>query len=230
MRRLLGYDAGMELEEGMGSKYGILVGFDNSRKAYTGTSRLVITVPEDASKVEWIEVVFIEDGIPRLLHEVIETRNSIKIGEAGEYIVIEGYGRINYQRDILKALSEKSGIPLDALEGKVDFKRVGGSGKIDGKISALKDITVDDKVVFKEGDVIAIIEMESTISGESFKDPPEGAIDDLKDHIQLDRYKSTQYGIAIGFSYDPEQMLAEEPGVPPLIKVYTRDELLRGWD
>ncbi|MCX8183471.1 MAG: hypothetical protein N3F08_03525 [Crenarchaeota archaeon] len=56
LRRLLGYDAGMELEEGMGSKYGLLAGFDNGRKAYTGTSRLVITIPEGVRKIEWIEI------------------------------------------------------------------------------------------------------------------------------------------------------------------------------
>ncbi|MEM3389879.1 MAG: hypothetical protein QXI42_04415 [Thermoproteota archaeon] len=109
MRRLLGYDAGTELEEGMGSKYGLLAGFDNGRKAYTGASRLVITVPEGASKIEWVEIVSIEDknSIQRLLHEVIETKNSVKIGEAGERIAIlreiEG---INYQKDILAALSK----------------------------------------------------------------------------------------------------------------------------
>jgi len=223
--RLLGYDALKELEEGIGSKYGILVGFDGGKKAYCGAKELEIDIPEGASKIERIKIVSIKDKISYCLHEVIETRNSVKIGEAGEYIVIEGYGKINYQRDILKAFSEKSGIPMDALEGKVKFIRRGGGGEVDGILSTLEDIVVDGEVVFKKDDVITIIEMESTISGKSFKDPPEGAIDDLKNHLQLDKYKNVKYGIAIGFSYDPKEVLAEEPGVPPLIKVYTRGEL-----
>ncbi|NHV99956.1 MAG: hypothetical protein HA496_10025 [Thaumarchaeota archaeon] len=50
------------------------------------------------------------------------------------------------------------------------------------------------------------------------------AVDDLRNHLQFDKYKNVKYGIAIGFSYDPEQVLAEEPGVPPLIRVYGRGE------
>jgi len=80
-------------------------------------------------------------------------------------------------------------------------------------------------VVFKKDDVITIIEMESTISEESFEKLLSGAIKDLKNHLQLPDYKNVKYGIAIGFSYDPEEVLAEELGVPPLIRVYTRGEL-----
>jgi hypothetical protein len=105
------------------------------------------------------------------------------VGKAGEYIVIEGYGKINYQRDILKAFSEKSGIPLDVLEGKVMFKRVGGKGEVDGILSTLEDIVVDSKVIFKKDDVITIIEMELTITGKSFEELFGGAIKDLKNHF-----------------------------------------------
>jgi len=108
----------------------------------------------------------------------------------------------------------------------VVFKRIGGKGKVDGDLSTLEDIVVDGKVVFKKDDVITIIEMESTIGGKSLEDLCDGAIKDLKKHLQFDEYKNVRYGIAIGFSYDPEQVLAEEPGVPPLIKVYAREELL----
>jgi hypothetical protein len=228
--RLLGYDALKELEEGIGSKYGILVGFDGGKKAYCGGKELRVHVPEGASKIEWIKVVSIKERTSSLLHEIIEAEDkekvSVKVGEAGEHIVIEGYGKINYQEDILKAFSEKSGIPMDALEGKVRFRRVSGSGKVDGNLSALEDIVVDGEVVFKKDDVIAIIEMESTVSGESLEKLCNHARDtDLVNHLQLDEYKNVKYGIAIGFSYDPKEVLAEEPGVPPLIKVYTRGEL-----
>jgi len=68
--------------------------------------------------------------------------------------------------------------------------------------------------------------MESTTSGKSLEDLCNHARDtDLRDHLQLPDYKNVKYGIAIGFSYDPKEVLAEEPGVPPLIKVYTRGEL-----
>jgi len=235
--RLLGYDALKELEEGIGSKYSIIVEYDNGKKAYCGTKELKIDIPEGASKIEWIKVVSIKDEVTLLLHEIIEMRAggnlgerelgemNYKVGVASEHIVIEGYGKINYQRDILKAFSEKSGIPMDALEGKIRFKRVGGKGKVDGNLSALEDIVVDDEVVFKKGDVIAIIEMESTVTGRSFEELLDNAIEDLKNHLQLDKYKNVKYGIAIGFSYDPKEVLAEEPGVPPLIRVYTRGEL-----
>ena len=131
-----------------------------------------------------------QDEVTRLLHEIIEMRAggslgemNYKVGKAGEYIVIEGYGKINYQRDILKAFSEKSGIPLDVLEGKVMFKRVGGKGEVDGILSTLEDIVVDGKVIFKKDDVITIIEMELTITGKSFEELFGGAIKDLKNHF-----------------------------------------------
>ena len=230
LRRLLGYDAGVELEEGMGSKYGIIVSFDNGRKAYTGTNRLVITVPEGVSKIEWIKIVSIKERTPSLLHEVIEAggdpkKVSHQIGEAGERIVILGYGEVNYQKDILVALSEKTGIPLNELEDKVVFNHRGGGGMVDGEIKADEDIVVDGKMVFKKGEVIAIIEMESTVTGRSLEDLCDGAIKDLRNHLQLDNYKNIRYGVAMGFSYDPVQVLAEELGKPPLIRVYTRGEL-----
>jgi len=114
---------------------------------------------------------------------------------------------------------------MDALEGKVKFIRRGGSGEVDGILSTLEDIVVNGEVVFKKDDVITIIEMKSTTTGKSFEELLDNAIEDLKNHFQLDKYKNVEYGIAIGFSYDPVQVLAEEPGVPPLIRVYTRGEL-----
>jgi len=232
---LLGYDALKELEEGIGSKYEILVGFDNGEKAYCGGKELRVHVPEGASRIEWIKIICIEgkqEEVTRLLHEIIEAEDkdkvSVKIGEAGERIVIEGYGKINYQEDILKAFSEKPGIPLDVLEGRVKFIRRGGGGEVDGVLSASEDIIVDGEVVFKKDDVIAIIEMESTVTGRSFEELLGGAIKDLKNHLQLPDYKNVKYGIAIGFSYDPKEVLGEEPGVPPLIRVYTREELIEG--
>jgi len=232
--RLLGYNALKELEEGIGSKYGILVRFDNGKSAYCGNKEFMVVVPEGANKIEWIRIICIEgkqEEVTRLLHEIIEAEDkeevSNQIGRAGEYIVIEGYGKINYQKDILTALSEKSGVSLGKLEGKVNFTRRGGGGEVDG-ILVLEDIVVNGEVKFKKGEVIAIIEMESTVTEKSFDELLDGAIEDLKKHLQLDRYKSVNYGIAIGFSYDPKKVLAEEPGIPPVIKVYTREELLGG--
>jgi len=236
--RLLGYDALKELEGGIGSKYSIIVEYDNGKKAYCGAKELGVNIPEGVSKIEWIKIVSIEDEVTRLLHEIIEMRAggslgerelgemNYKVGKASEYIVIEGYGKINYQEDILKAFSEKSGIPLDVLEGRVKFIRRGGGGEVDGILSTLEDIVVDGEVVFKKDDVIAIIEMKSTVTGKSFEELLSGAIEDLKKHLQLPDYKNVKYGVAIGFSYDPVQVLAEEPGMPPLIKVYTGEELI----
>ncbi|MBO3808364.1 MAG: hypothetical protein FGF50_02070 [Candidatus Brockarchaeota archaeon] len=157
LRRLLGYDAEMELEEGMGSKYGVLVGFDNGGKAYTGTSRLVITVPEGASKIEWIGIVSIKDTIPRLLHEIIKAGSSSKvankIGEAGARIVIEGYEEkeISYKRDILMKFSEKTGVSIIILESKVDLMYVAEPGKkeVDGIVKAKEDIVIDKRVCLR---------------------------------------------------------------------------------
>jgi len=112
--RLLGYNALEELKEGIGSKYGILIGFNNGKKAYCGAKGLEVRVPEDVSKIEWIKVVSIEDRmenrVPRLLHEIIEAgdlgEKGPEIGEAGEHIVILGYGKINYQEDPYSPLRE----------------------------------------------------------------------------------------------------------------------------
>lgn len=101
---------------------------------------------------------------------------------------------------------------------------LGGRGKVDGEISAMEGIIVNDKVVFKKGDVIAIIEMESTVRGESLEKLCNGAYADLRNHIKFDEYE-TRYGIIIGFSYDPVQALAGELDTLPLIKVYTKSEL-----
>ncbi|MEM2608588.1 MAG: hypothetical protein QXT87_05040, partial [Thermoproteota archaeon] len=58
---LLGYQAYQDLKEGIGRKYGILVEFDNGRKAYTGDESIAIHVPEGASKMETIVVTSIEE-------------------------------------------------------------------------------------------------------------------------------------------------------------------------
>jgi hypothetical protein len=229
--RLLGYDALKELEEGIGSKCVIFVGFDNGEEAYCGAKRLQVDVPEGASKVEWIEIVPIKDETDHLLCEIIETiqrknLDRVKIGEAGERIVILRYKGINYQRDILTDLSEEMGILLNELEGKVVFRHVGGGGNVDGEIVANEDIIVNGKVAFKKGDVIAIIEVKSTTSGKSLEKLCDDARDELVKHLfQPDDYKDVPYGVAVGFSYDPKRALHGEPGTPPLIKVYSRDEL-----
>lgn len=81
-------------------------------------------------------------------------------------------------------------------------------------------------MAFKKGDVIAIIEVKSTTSGESLEKLCDDARDELVKHLfQPDDYKDVPYGVAVGFSYDPKRALHGEPGTPPLIKVYSRDEL-----
>jgi hypothetical protein len=151
-----------------------------------------------------------------------------QIGEAGERIVIEGeYKAMDYHKDILEALSTKMGIPVDELKGKVSFDYLGKKGvkEVDGKIIVKDDIVVNAMMVFKKGDVIAILEMESTVAGwDSLEDLCKGAVKDLKKHMELDKYKDTQYGIAMGFSYDPVDTLAGKRG-ELRIEVYTREEL-----
>ncbi|MCX8183470.1 MAG: hypothetical protein N3F08_03520 [Crenarchaeota archaeon] len=163
-------------------------------------------------------IISIEGKIPRLLHELIEAGGSSKvahkIGEAGARIVIEGYEEkgIHYRRELV-AFSEKTGIPLSVLEGKVDFMYVAEPGKkeVDGIMKIKEDVVVDKKVVFKKGEVIAIIKAESTVREVDLEkvwgDMHEGTFEDLKEHIKLDSYKNVPYGIAIGFSYNPVDVL-----------------------
>ncbi|MEM2600117.1 MAG: hypothetical protein QW482_10525, partial [Thermoproteota archaeon] len=224
--RLLGYNALKELEDGIGSKYGILVGYDNGKKAYTGSSELRIRVPEETSKIVWIKIVSIgvegEKELPGLLHQIIEAKESgdlgkvrSQIGEAGERTVIGGeIEEINYKEDIVKAFSQKTGIPPTLLKDNVELEHLGkGGSKPDGVLKAKDDIIIDGKVVFKKGEVIAIIEMKSSVKAEEVT--PESLCekamgeDGLKRYIDIEEYKNTKYGIAIGFVYDPEDILAD---------------------
>ncbi|MCX8182868.1 MAG: hypothetical protein N3F08_00390 [Crenarchaeota archaeon] len=67
-------------------------------------------------------------------------------------------------------------------------------------------------MIFKKDEVIAIIEMKSSVTGTSPEDLCKEAIGEkgLKRYVK--EYKD-KYGIAIGFSYDPEAILAVEPGM-----------------
>ncbi|MEM4169368.1 MAG: hypothetical protein QXY99_04715, partial [Thermoproteota archaeon] len=136
---------------------------------------------------------------------------------------------IDYREIILMEFSKKTGIPLETLKigDTVGFQHMGGDREPDGRIFALKDIEVNGKVVFKKDDTIVIIEVKSSAKGESPEELCEVAMGEkgLKRYINLDKYKDVQYGIAIGFSYDPVRALAGEPGTPPLIKVCTKGEL-----
>ncbi|MGB9718754.1 MAG: hypothetical protein ACPL4E_10020 [Thermoproteota archaeon] len=112
----------------------------------------------------------------------------------------------------------------------MEFKHISGTGEVDGVISAVKDIVVGDRVVFKKGEDIAVIEIGSTMLKEknkSLEDLLGEAIKDLKNHMQLDDYKNVQYGIAIGFRYKPVDVLAGWPSERIEIKIeaYTRSEL-----
>ncbi|MBO3842288.1 MAG: hypothetical protein FGF48_07725, partial [Candidatus Brockarchaeota archaeon] len=232
--RLFGYDAFEELREGIGSKYGIIVGYDNGKKAYCGTKGFGASIPKGASKVEWIKVITIEGRIPQLLHEIIEAKDlsdmGPKIGEAGERIVVFGYEGINYLRGLLATFSEKTEIPLSVLEGKnsmnedvvkFEYLKEGKSGeessgrsKPDALMIANDDIVVNGKVAFKKGEVMAIIEVKSSVSEESPDDLCEVAMSEkgLERYVDIEEYKNVKYGIAIGFSYDPEDILVGEPG------------------
>ncbi|MBO3841375.1 MAG: hypothetical protein FGF48_03030 [Candidatus Brockarchaeota archaeon] len=230
--RLLGYNALKELERDIGSKYGVILEYDNGEMAYCGTDRFGAHVPDGASEIRYIRIVLIDDETSSYLRQVIEADDLSKVktqvGIAGERIVILGYRGIDYREMILAEFSKKTGIPLEVLRVRdtVNFQHIGGKRKPDGKIFALKDIVVNGKVVFKSGDTIAIIEMESTVRGGDLKKLCDDVKNtDLKEHIKLDEYKDVQYGVAIGFSYDPVRALAGEPDIPPLIEVYTRGEL-----
>ncbi|MBO3833085.1 MAG: hypothetical protein FGF51_06850 [Candidatus Brockarchaeota archaeon] len=230
--RLLGYNALKELERDIGSKYGVILEYDNGEMAYCGTDRFGAHVPDGASEIRYIRIVLIDDETSSYLRQVIEADDLSKVktqvGIAGERIVILGYRGIDYREMILAEFSKKTGIPLEVFRVRdtVDFQHIGGKRKPDGKIFALKDIVVNGKVVFKSGDTIAIIEMESTVRGGDLKKLCDDVKNtDLKEHIKLDEYKDVQYGVAIGFSYDPVRALAGEPDIPPLIEVYTRGEL-----
>ncbi|MEM4168663.1 MAG: hypothetical protein QXZ66_09855 [Thermoproteota archaeon] len=226
LRRILGYDAEIELEESIGSEYGIVVGFDNGKKAYTGSSELLVKIPEGADKIEWIEIVSIKDEIPSLLQKIIKAGGSQEvageIGEVGARIVIkeEGEGGIKagYRRHILTKLLEKMGIPLDKLNklnNNVDLVYTGKGGKKapDATVEVIKDFVIDG-VVFKRGDIIAIIEVKSSVSGKSPEELCKMAIGEegLKKYVGMGNYKDIKYGIAVGFSYDPTDVLVGEPG------------------
>ncbi|MBO3808318.1 MAG: hypothetical protein FGF50_01815 [Candidatus Brockarchaeota archaeon] len=226
LRRILGYDAEIELEESIGSEYGIAVGFDNGKKAYTGSSELLVKIPEGADKIEWIEIVSIKDEIPSLLQKIIKAGGSQEvageIGEVGARIVIkeEGEGEIKagYRRHILTKLLEKMGIPLDKfdkLNNNVDLVYTGKGGKKapDATVEVIKDFVING-VVFKKGEIIAIIEVKSSVSGKSPEELCKMAIGEegLKKYVGMGNYKDTKYGIAVGFSYDPTDVLVGEPG------------------
>jgi len=232
LKEEFGYDGVEKIKESIGSKYVIIVEFDNGETTCCGSEKLRVRVPEGASTIKWIKVVTLEDYVSQLLVQIIEADDlgevHDQIGEAGERIVIEGeYKAMDYHKDILEALSTKMGIPVDELKGKVSFDYLGKKGvkEVDGKIIVKDDIVVNAMMVFKKGDVIAILEMESTVAGwDSLEDLCKGAVKDLKKHMELDKYKDTQYGIAMGFSYDPVDTLAGKRG-ELRIEVYTREEL-----
>ncbi len=184
------------------------------------------------------KIVSIKDTIPRLLHEIIEagsySKAANKIGEAGARIVIEGYEEkgMSYKRDILMKFSEKTGISTNVLEDKVDLMYVAEPGKkeVDGIVKAKEDIMINEEVVFKKGEVMAIIEVESTVRKVDLEkvwgDMHEGTFEDLKEHIKLDSYKNVPYGIAIGFSYNPVDVLVgDKSSLGIKIEVYTRSDI-----
>lgn len=58
---------------------------------------------------------------------------------------------------------------MNILKESTMFVYDGRSGKVDGKIVATKDIEINGKVVFEKDDTIAIIEVKSTVTGESLE-------------------------------------------------------------
>ncbi len=83
-------------------------------------------------------------------------------------------------------------------------------------------------MVFKKGDVIAIIEVKSSVTGkETAEELCEKAIGDdgLKRYVE--EYRDV-YGVAVGFFYDPVQILSGEPGMSLKIEVVKMSELENG--
>ncbi|MBO3842139.1 MAG: hypothetical protein FGF48_06960, partial [Candidatus Brockarchaeota archaeon] len=54
----------------------------------------------------------------------------------------------------------------------------------------------------------------------------EGTLEDLKEHIKLSSYKNVPYGIAIGFSYNPVDVLVgDKSSLRIKIEVYTKSDI-----
>ncbi|MEM3426517.1 MAG: hypothetical protein QXI42_12065, partial [Thermoproteota archaeon] len=248
---LLGYDALKELEEGMGSKYGIIVKYDNGEKKYCGSSMLVASVPEGASSIKEIAIISkpyepIEPIEParRLeysLHKIIEAiEQNRPLNEVAEYIGYVGeYAMYSkYQDKFTSLIFQKAGVPqeqFDQLKGKIVYEWYGtnikGGEVTDILMKATEEITLGE-TTFYEGDVIAIIEVKSTTDIDYFGDRFSVAKSDLKKHIGLDKYKTAQYGIAVSFAFDPVDMLWDGtyPGnvgfySNPHMELFTRSEI-----
>jgi len=250
---LLGYQAYQDLKEGIGRKYGILVEFDNGRKAYTGDESIAIHVPEGASKMETIVVTSIEEKMRHDLHDIIECfargeerDAAIPIGRVGELIVYEKYSDKIKGLIIQKLLED--GVPveeirnLDKVVPEWFGTNVPGERRTDIVFRAQEEIVLGGKR-FKKGDVVAVVEIKSTTktySESEFKERFGEAVRDLKNkYVNIEDYKTAMYGVAVAFGFEPEEMLwsltlFNELSYPsnigpyenPYIEVFGRGELV----
>ncbi|MEM3711993.1 MAG: hypothetical protein QXR97_00400 [Thermoproteota archaeon] len=219
---LLGYQAYQDLKEGIGSKYGILVEFDNGRKAYTGDESIAIHVPEGASKMETIVVTSIEERMRYDLHEIIECfargeerDAAIPIGRVGEHIIYTKH--LDEIKELIVQKLREDGVPEEQIwyfREKVVSKKLGtdasGERVTDIVFRAQEEIVLGGKR-FKKDDVVAIVEIKSTTktySESEFKERFGEAVGDLKNkYVNIEDYKTAMYGVAVAFGFEPEEML-----------------------
>ncbi|MGB9622353.1 MAG: hypothetical protein ACPL07_00780, partial [Candidatus Bathyarchaeia archaeon] len=245
--RSLGYPAYRDLEEKMGIRYGIVVKYDNDEKAYCGTDRLAVNVPEGATKIESIKIVPIEERIQYSLHKIIENLGQGKpleevlndIGYVGEHVLFNKY------RDVLVLLVlQKAGASPDQfaeLKDKIACEWLGarrpGEEVTDILIKANGEITLG-RAIFHKDEVIAIVEIKSTIKTDDvihFESKFNEAKGGLKKYISLKDYETAPYGVAVVFAFNPVDMIwdgtyPEKVGLydNPYMKAFTRIEIERG--
>ncbi|MEM3648743.1 MAG: hypothetical protein QW506_06230, partial [Thermoproteota archaeon] len=251
---LLGYQAYQDFKEEIGSKYGVLVEFDNGRKAYTGEESIAVHVPEGARKIETIVVVSIEEKIRFNLHEIMKyfAQGEVKgaatsIGRVSEHIVYHKH-LLEIENLIIQKLGEE-GVSEEQImdfKNKVVSEQLGtestGQRVTDIVFRAQEAITLGKKT-FRAGDIIIIVEIKGTtkVDSSEFEERFSNAIESLKGYINSEDYKTAKYGVAVAFGFDPEEMLwslalSNELSYPgsigpfenPRIEIFTREELLGG--
>lgn len=267
---LLGYEAYGIVKEEIGKNYFIIVEYDNGKIASTKDESIAVKVPEGAKETKAIYVFSLEispvEG-PPTLPEVIKKKviNALKevikhlaegslraaadpLGTAGEYAV-----HVKSSDNILNKLGKALKIPeneLEAFKNAVNVELRGelnpDKGSADIIIKAKRDITINGRA-FKSDDVIAIVEVKSTVRigvdtfPNAFKEMYDDAVKSLRDHIK--NYRTATYGVIVILGYNPEMMLLsmhvkDEPFFPveiltkegiyenPYIEVLPREKIL----
>ncbi|MBO3809864.1 MAG: hypothetical protein FGF50_09775, partial [Candidatus Brockarchaeota archaeon] len=226
--------------------------FDNGEKTACGTEEFLVRVPQGAKKLQGIQIVTTEEKVPQYLRKIIENPDSPEVRTFIGY-VSEDTVNSKYSNEIISFILKKAGVSEDQLNqelsklGKsVDVKWFGENDKreiVDLLIrvkEGVREVTIGGRT-FHEKEVIAIIEVKSTtdtVSEKNFLRIFGDAKDDLKKHVNLDKYKTAQYGVAVALAYDPVDMLSalKDPSAKPYpdrvgsyknpyIEVFTRSEI-----